>query len=171
MPGERIGGTHPSHFGTPIAAMIKHPKLFAYPRFWRRLDTGRMAMRLIIALAGAAALAACTTYGSHGGAGYGPYGGYRYDGNSWAGRHGGGALRGPGVELLDPWLAETEEGQAMLRAGWRSARSGWVDEEVAVRANRWFRRYADANRDYCLTDDEIRQALVWALRTSRYAQR
>jgi hypothetical protein len=127
-------------------------------------------MRLIVALAGAAALAACTTYGGRDG-GYGSYGGYRYEGSAWGGRHGSGALRGPGVELLDPWLAETEEGQAMLRAGWRSARRGWVDEEVAVRANRWFRRYADANRDYCLTDDEIRHALVWALRTSRYRRR
>jgi hypothetical protein len=126
-------------------------------------------MRVLLALAAAAALTACTTY--DGGYGDDGYGRYRYEGSEWGARHGGGALRGPGVDLLDPWLAETEEGQTMVRAGWHGARRGFVDRDVAVRANRWFRHYADADRDYCLTDDEIRQALVWGTRRLRRPRR
>jgi hypothetical protein len=111
-------------------------------------------MRLILALAAASVLTACTTYDHRG------YGGYRYEGSAWAERRGGGGLRGPGVEILDPWLAETAEGQAMVRAGWRSARRGRIDERTAERANIWFRRHADVDRDLCLTDREIRSALA-----------
>ena len=120
-------------------------------------------MRLILALAGASALAGCATYdgyGRHDGSGY-DYGRYRYEGSAWAGPRGRGGLRGPGVDILDPWLAGTEEGRRMVRAGWRSAARGRVDEATAERANRWFRRYADANRDLCLTDEEIRRALAF----------
>lgn len=121
-------------------------------------------MRAILALAAASAtLAGCTTYGDRGG--------YRYEGSAWnqhngQGRHAG-RLHGPGLDRLDPWLADTEEGSVVVRSGWASARAGFVDERTAERANAWFRRYADHDRDLCLTDAEIRAALVWAARDVR----
>jgi hypothetical protein len=123
-------------------------------------------MRTILALAVAALLAGCTTYDDA----YGDRG-YRYEGSAWASRHGGGPLRGPGVDRLDPWLAETAEGSTIVRSGWRSARRGWVDERTAHRANVWFRRHADVDRDLCLTDDEIRSALIQAAGHARFARR
>ena len=114
------------------------------------------------ALAAAALLAGCATYGARDGGDDSAY--YRYDGSQWRARHGNGPLSGPGVDRLDPWLAETEEGSVILRAGWRSARRGFVDPRTAERANIWFRRYADSDRDLCLTDAEIRSALVSAAR-------
>ena len=44
-----------------------------------------------------------------------------------------------------------------------------ISEATADRANIWFRRYADTNRDLVLTDPEIRIALVTASR--RYLRR
>jgi hypothetical protein len=112
-------------------------------------------MRLVLALAAGSALAGCaTTYDDY------DSGRYRYDGSAWAERRGGGGLRGPGVDILDPWLAETPEGRQIVRSGWRSARRGRVDVRTAERANIWFRRHADADRDLCLTDVEIRSALA-----------
>ena len=122
-------------------------------------------MRFVLALAAASALAGCATYDDYGS------GRYRYDGSAWATRHGGGPLRGPGVDRLDPWLAETEEGWAILRAGWRRARRGWIDERTAERANVWFRRQADSDDDLCLTDEEIRAALAWNARHIALARR
>jgi hypothetical protein len=115
-------------------------------------------MRLIIILAASAGLAACATYGPdrYGGG----YGDYRYEGSAWAGRHGARGFRGPGADMLDPWLAETPEGRSIVRAGWRDARDGRIGRETAHRANVWFRRHADADRDLCLTDAEIRSALA-----------
>lgn len=122
-------------------------------------------MRILLAAAAAASLAGCATYDGHG---YGRDGDdgayYRYDGTAWRARHGNGPLSGPGLATLDPWLAETEEGSVIVRAGWRSARRGFVDRRTAERANAWFRRYADRDGDFCLTDEEIRLALVWAAR-------
>ena len=71
-------------------------------------------------------------------------------------------LNGEGVEVLDPWLADTREGQTIVRTGFRDAADGYVDEEIAHRANIWFRRYADTDGDLMLTDAEIRLALVQA---------
>jgi hypothetical protein len=71
-------------------------------------------------------------------------------------------LEGPGVEILDRWLAETREGRAIVTVGFRDAAEGEISEDVAHRANIWFRRYADTNRDMRITDDEIRVALVTA---------
>jgi hypothetical protein len=122
-------------------------------------------MRFILMAAAVAGLAACTTYDD----GYGDgYGRYRYEGSDWTARRGGeGPLHGPGVGRLDPWLAETEEGSVLVRAGWEQARGGYVDRGTAERANRWFRLYADSDRDLCLTDAEIRAALAWAVRDVR----
>ena len=121
----------------------------------------RRAMRMI--LAGAAALAAggCVSDGYYGS---GPYGDYAYDGGDWAGerRPYEGALRGPGVPLLDPWLVETEEGRAIVTIGFYDSAEGYVSEEIAHRANIWFRRYADHDGDMRITDPEIRTALVAA---------
>ena len=135
-------------------------------------------MRMIAVLASAASLAASTAYGYEGGpdAGYGAahgggYGPDRYEGSAWAARRGRSPLRGPGADVLDPWLAETDEGRALVRTGWRDARDGRIGRETAHRANVWFRRHADADRDMCLTDDEIRNALAWgAVHQARYSR-
>ena len=94
--------------------------------------------------------------------------GHSYDGDDWAGmrRPYDGELRGPGVELLDPWLLETAEGRAVVTLGFGEAANGFVSEDVAHRANIWFRTYADADCDMRVTDAEIRTALVTA--TGRY---
>lgn len=73
-----------------------------------------------------------------------------------------GQLSGPGVERLDEWLRDTTEGRAIVTLGFSDAAEGVVSEDVAHRANIWFRNYADNNRDMTITDDEIRTALVAA---------
>ena len=91
---------------------------------------------------------------------------------AYHGRHYGGAprmaydgeLHGPGLDQLDDWLKGTREGQAIVTLGFREAGNGFVSEEVADRANIWFRRYADQNHDMVITDPEIRTALVQAAR-------
>ena len=139
-----------------------------------------MRRRALIAACSVLGLAACT-WGDDGYWGYGdpfvaysgdPYGGYAYRGEQWTGetrRPYEGELRGPGVEILDDWLKETREGQAVVTLGFRDAGAGFVSEDVAHRANIWFRRYADHDRDMVITDPEIRTALVAA--AGRYVRR
>jgi len=126
----------------------------------------------IITLAGLAALgvAGCAHGGYPDRPRHGPDGSYAYDGAEWAEPRGpyAGELRGPGLEMLDPWLRETREGQAVVTLGFRDAAEGFVSEDVAHRANIWFRRYADEDRDMRITDPEIRTALVQA--TGRYSR-
>ena len=111
----------------------------------------RRAM-IILAASLAAFGAGCTTYSD-----------YAYQGDDWADRRPyAGELDGPGVALLDPWLLETDEGRAIVTLGFREAAGGYVSEDVAHRANIWFRRYADHDRDLRITDPEIRTALVAA---------
>lgn len=130
-----------------------------------------MTRRMLLALAAAATLAGCASYDDRGRYGYDDrrgydYDDYRYEGSDYA-RRGGNPFRGSGAHLLDPWLAETREGQQLVRMGWRGARNGRIDEALAHRVNIWFRRYADADRDLCLTDEEIRVALVLAVEGPR----
>ena len=73
-----------------------------------------------------------------------------------------GELSGPGVAILDNWLKETREGRAIVTLGFSDAAQGVVSEDVAHRANVWFRRYADRDGDMRITDPEIRTALVAA---------
>jgi len=92
-------------------------------------------------------------------------GGYSYAGQAYAGPPRmpyAGDLTGPGVETLDEWLRGTREGRAIVTLGFGEAGGGFVSEDVANRANIWFRRYADSNRDMVITDPEIRTALVAA---------
>jgi len=100
----------------------------------------------------------------YGSPGYGPPGGYAYDGSAFSGerRPYEGELQGPGLALLDPWLKETAEGRAVVTLGFNEAAAGFISEDLAHRANIWFRRYADENRDMRITDPEIRTALVAA---------
>jgi hypothetical protein len=81
------------------------------------------------------------------------YGDYRYEGRQY-GMGGGGAV-------LDPWLANTSEGRDIVATGFSP---GPLSAKMTDRANIWFRRYADTNRDLRLTDEEIRVALVQASR-------
>lgn len=107
----------------------------------------------LLAAFGALAASGCATSRDH-----------AYDGGDWAGprRAHDGELNGPGVALLDPWLLETREGRAVVTLGFSEAANGIVSEDVAHRANIWFRRYADENCDMRITDPEIRTALVSA---------
>jgi hypothetical protein len=106
--------------------------------------------------------AACETYyddyGRHGG---GRWGGYDYVGGDYD-RIGNdcGFFRGSGGGLLDPWLACTQEGQGIVRAGFDRGKNRRISEATAERANIWFRRHADTDRDLRLTDPEVRIALV-----------
>ncbi|HEY5721320.1 MAG TPA: hypothetical protein VIT45_03270 [Allosphingosinicella sp.] len=70
-----------------------------------------------------------------------------------------GTFGGSGGDMLDPWLACTGEGEDLVRALF-GGRDGRIDEATADRANIWFRRHADTNRDLRLTDPEIKAALV-----------
>ena len=108
---------------------------------------------ILVSALGALATSGCATHR-----------GYAYDGGDWAGprRPYEGELSGPGVALLDPWLVETAEGRAVVTLGFSEAANGVVSEDVAHRANIWFRRYADENCDLRVTDAEIRTALVTA---------
>ena len=56
-------------------------------------------------------------------------------------------MRGRDVGGVDRWLSETREGRAIVTLGGREAAEGFVDEDTAHRANIWFRRYADQDRD------------------------
>ena len=115
-----------------------------------------------ILTAGLAALAASACY--EGPAGEIPPGAQVYHGTEWAGarRPWQGDLQGPGVDILDPWLRETAEGRAVVTLGFTTAAEGFISEDVAHRANIWFRRYADHDCDLRITDPEIRTALVAA---------
>ena len=102
--------------------------------------------------------AACATY-------YDDYGrsrgGYDYVGGDYE-RLGNdcGFFRGSGGAMLDPWLACTPEGQGIVRRGFDRGQNRRLSRDTADRANIWFRRHADTNRDMRLTDPEVRAALV-----------
>ena len=92
-----------------------------------------------------------------------------YRGRAWAGPQAvrtpfEGDLSGPGLAQLDDWLKDTPEGRAIVTLGFADAANGVISVETADRANIWFRRYADSNRDMTITDPEIRTALVAASR-------
>jgi hypothetical protein len=119
--------------------------------------------------AAALGMAACATYYDDAGRGYGRsgYGGYDYVGRSFD-RPGNGCafFGGSGGAQLDPWLACTDEGQGIVRRGFDRDGDRRINSRAATRANIWFRRHADTNRDMRLTDPEIRAALVNAERFS-----
>jgi hypothetical protein len=110
----------------------------------------------------ALSMAACTTYydDDRGQGGRYAYDGRHYDrlGNDC------GVFGGSGGRTLDPWLACTPEGQGIVRRGFDSDGDARISARTAERANIWFRRHADTNRDLRLTDPEIRTALVNAER-------
>ena len=118
--------------------------------------------------AAALASAACATYydDDHGRSGWG---GYDYVGGDYdRPGNGCGFFGGSGGARLDPWLACTEEGQGIVRRGFDSDRDRRLSARTAERANIWFRRHADTNRDLRLTDPEVRAALVNAERFGRH---
>ena len=115
--------------------------------------------------AAALGMAACATYyDDRGGYGHGD-GRYAYSGSDYD-RLGNdcGFFGGSGGDRLDPWLACTEEGQSIVRRGFDKGQDRRVSARTAERANIWFRRHADTNRDMRLTDPEVRAALVNAER-------
>lgn len=118
-------------------------------------------------LAAALTISGCATrYDDYG---YGDGDDYRYAGSDYD-RLGNDCdtFGGSGGDMLDPWLACTGEGEDLVRAMF-GGRDGRIDEATADRANVWFRRHADTNRDMRLTDPEIKAALVnHARHASRY---
>jgi hypothetical protein len=131
----------------------------------------RRAIPVTLTASAALGLAACAHDDFRGWPGYAaPHSPYVYAGRTWAERRlYSGELRGPGVAMLDPWLRETREGRAIVTLGFHAAAEGFVSEEIADRANIWFRHYADSDRDMRITDPEIRTALVAA--AGRFAHR
>jgi hypothetical protein len=115
---------------------------------------------LILALAAATSVAACTTYDDYGGHSR-AYGDYAYDGRDYQ-RLGNdcGFFEGEGGSALDPWLACTDEGQQLVRDRYDEDRDRRVTLATADEANVWFRRHADTDRDMRLTDGEVKADLV-----------
>ena len=126
---------------------------------------------IIALLAVAIGVSACAYYDDYGSGngppGRSPYGDYVYQGSAYDRAGWDEAtmrLEGPGAQMLDPWLALTSEGRDILAKGFTTGPEGFVSEETAERANAWFRRYADQDRDMRLTDEEIRIALAHSAR-------
>lgn len=111
-----------------------------------------------ILFAAALGTGACATYYDDYGRGRG---GYDYVGRDYD-RPGNdcGFFRGSGGARLDPWLACTREGQGIVRRGFDRDGDRRIGAATAERANIWFRRHADTDRDLRLTDPEVRAALV-----------
>jgi hypothetical protein len=118
---------------------------------------------ILTLFASALGMAACATYYDE----RGSYGGYAYQGGDYD-RLGNdcGFFGGSGGGRLDPWLACTQEGQGIVRRGFDGDDDRRLSARTAERANIWFRRHADTNRDMRLTDPEVRAALVNAERFS-----
>jgi hypothetical protein len=114
----------------------------------------------------AVGVSACAVYDDYAyGRGYHGhrYGEYRYDGRAYSGwSRGPDMFTGGGAPLLDPWLVQTEEGRAVVSRSFDEGASGRISPDSAHRANAWFRRHADQDRDMRLTDQEIRIALAEA---------
>lgn len=79
-----------------------------------------------------------------------------YDG----GRYGPAGIGGTGGDRLDAWLVDTDEGRSFVLRLYDKDGDGRIKAGAANRANIWFRRYADTDRNLRLTDAEIRIALV-----------
>lgn len=107
-------------------------------------------------------VASCAYYDDYAVAHAGGYGPYAYGGQAYGHYDGPAFFTGSGAPVLDPWLAETPEGRRFVSTRFDARRDGRISAETAHHANIWFRRYADANRDMQLTDEEIRIALVQA---------
>ena len=116
---------------------------------------------------GAAALTTGCAHDGYYDRGYGS-GYYANDyrgGNGYHGRHRyadrlPNPFRGRGADKLDPWLSETREGQQFVLDHYALGPDGEISDAEADSANVFFRRWADTDRDYRLTDAEIRTALV-----------
>jgi hypothetical protein len=131
-----------------------------------------MAMRKAargMLLAAALGVAGCETYDDYGHRDGGRYGGYDYVGSDYERLGNDCGFGGPGGDVLDPWLACTDEGRDLVRTMF--SRNVRIDADTADEANIWFRRYADHDRDLCLTDPEIRAALVTHARHRGLARR
>ena len=101
-------------------------------------------------------------YGTEGHQNYGQN--YR-SGNGYHGNHGYGErhanrFSGRGARKLDPWLSRTREGQQFVTDHYDVGPRGEISRRDAENANAFFRRWSDTDRNYRLTDAEIRTALI-----------
>jgi hypothetical protein len=134
----------------------------------------------IAAIIGAALLVSGCAYDGYNDGGYrhastnhGSYANDYRGGNGYHGSHDyadqyDSNFTGRGARKLDPWLAETREGQQFVRDNYSIGPRGEISSGLANSVNRFFRRWADTNRDYQLTDAEIRTALVHTRNGYRY---
>lgn len=86
-----------------------------------------------------------------------------YDG----GRYGPRGTGGIGVNRLDPWLSDTPVGGRFVRLMAGRERDGRIHAATVRRANTWFRRYADADRNLRPSDAEITTALMTIDKSAR----
>lgn len=84
------------------------------------------------------------------------------------GQYGASGVGGSGAQYLDPWLSGTQVGQTLVLRRFDGNHNGQIKEGTARKANAWFRRYADSNRDQILTDQEINMGLERLSRDYRY---
>jgi hypothetical protein len=117
---------------------------------------------ILTLFASALGMAACATYYDD----RSSFGGYAYQGEYDRLGNDCGFFGDSGGGRLDPWLACTQEGQGIVRRGFDGDDDRRLSARTAERANIWFRRHADTNRDMRLTDPEVRAALVNAERFS-----
>lgn len=119
-------------------------------------------------LFGVAVLTAGCAHSDYYDRGYGGSGYYQSDyrsGDGYRGRHRyadrhENPFRGNGARHLDPWLSQTREGQLFVLDHYAVGPNYEIGRPEAESANIFFRRWADTDRDYRLTDPEIRTALV-----------
>lgn len=126
-------------------------------------------MRASSALAFAAAITLTGCAYDHYGDGYGyrdgHYGSDYRSGNGYHGDHGYGRqdrtrFHGAGADRLDPWLAYTSEGYKFVTDHYDLDSGDYLTVENAERANVFFRQWSDTDKDYRLTDEEIRTSLI-----------
>lgn len=122
-------------------------------------------LRAILAVGAAASLSACAYDHATGYDDYGDSYGYpSYSG----GQYGPVGIGGSGARYLDPWLSGTEVGRALISRRFDRNYNGRIRAGTARKANAWFRRYADTNRDRLLTDWEIDDGLQRLAQEQRY---
>lgn len=123
--------------------------------------------KLVLALGASVSLAACATTYDMGADDYGYDDSYGYPDYN-GGQYGASGIGGSGARYLDPWLSGTEAGRTLIQRRFDSKYNGRITPSTAKKANAWFRRYADTNRDSMITDREIDQGLQRLAQDYRY---
>lgn len=113
----------------------------------------------------ALAVSACAYYDEYALASPGGPGPWGYRGVAYVAQDGPAYFTGSGATVLDPWLAGTPAGRALVSARFDARRDRHITEATARYANFWFSRLADSDHDLQLTDGEVKLGLAQAPRT------